>query len=236
MTPGNLSTVTSLALLRERAKSVRASYKRHWEALNNIKPQKFDWESPEGDADAVSRQDNLLRYIEDHLPLVDIYGRQIRSRNFASRRWAVASCNGGTCHRAWVALNAAIEEELRRRENGFEYPVADTGNNGAQVNEVPSFPLQYAIDNKLIEREMQAEYLGVKKPTVKDKLKAAITPAYETNNLEKEKRFQDQLEEKLAHERIERRPKKLGKRMIKQLRQQLNYNSRPSDPNSDNDS
>ena len=84
---------------------MRASYKRHWEVLKNIKPQKFDWESPEGDGDAVSRQDNLLRYIEEHLPLIEKYGRQIRSSDFASRRWAVANRSGGSRHRAWVALN-----------------------------------------------------------------------------------------------------------------------------------
>ena len=147
----------------------------------------------------------------------------------------MANRSCGSRHRAWVVLNAAIEKELRR-ENEVEEPLADTGNSSAQATEVPRFPLQYAIDNKRIEREMQAEDSGVKKPTVKDKLKAAITSAYETNNLEKAKRCQDQLEEKLAFERIKRPAKRSRKRMIKQLRQQMDYNSRPSDPNSDNDS
>ena len=120
MTPGNFSTVTSLALPRERAKSVRASYKRDWEVLKNIELENFNWESLEGHGDADSRQENLLRYIENHLPLIERYGRQIRSSEFASRRWAAAKRSGVSRRYAWVDLNAAIEEELRRSEGEVE--------------------------------------------------------------------------------------------------------------------
>ncbi len=41
LTPDNVRGATSLALLRTRARSVRANYKRYWECLRNLKPDKF---------------------------------------------------------------------------------------------------------------------------------------------------------------------------------------------------
>ncbi len=41
-----------------------ASYKRHWECLHNVKPEKFDWKSSEGDDDDSERHKALLQYIE----------------------------------------------------------------------------------------------------------------------------------------------------------------------------
>ena len=197
----------------------------------DIKPRKFEWESPEGDGDEVSKQDNLMRYIESHIPLIDKYRNQIRLSDKASMRWASANRSGGSRHRAWKALNAAIEAELLRRERLVE-PVEQES---AQAHVEVRYPLQYAVDNQRIERDMLADDLNIKKPTVKDKLKAAITSAYASNDLDAAKRAQDRLEEKLALERIKRRAKKSRKQMIKQLRQQMDRNSRPSDPNSDND-
>ncbi len=41
ITVRNLSQVTTLVLLRMRARTVQATYKRHWEYIANIKPRKF---------------------------------------------------------------------------------------------------------------------------------------------------------------------------------------------------
>ena len=70
ITRSNVELVTTLALLRERAKTVPASYKIHWEVLQNATPAKFMWTSPEGTGDLVERQERFLAYIEDHLPLI----------------------------------------------------------------------------------------------------------------------------------------------------------------------
>ncbi len=64
ITLDNIENVTTLVLLRLRAKTVRATYKRYWECFENVKPQDFEWVTPEGDGDALDRQDKLLHYIE----------------------------------------------------------------------------------------------------------------------------------------------------------------------------
>ena len=145
--------------------------------------------------------------------------------------WASANRIGGSRHRAWKALNTAIEVELLCREREVE-PVEQ---GSAQAHVEVRYPLLYAVSNRRIKRVMLADDLNIKKPTVKGKLKAAITSAYTSNSLNVAKRAQDRLEGKLALELIERRNRKSRKQMIKQLRQQMDRNSRPSDPNSDND-
>ena len=52
---------------------------------------------------------------------------------------------------------------------------------------------------------MNAEDLGLCSPTFKDKLRAVATNAYRSADIAKAKRFQDQLDRKLAIGRIKRR-------------------------------
>ncbi len=87
ITVRNLHQVTTLVLLGMRAKTVRATYKRHWKYIANLKPRKFLWDSPEGDEDAASRQKALLTYIEAHLPLIDSMATRIRLSEMATKRW-----------------------------------------------------------------------------------------------------------------------------------------------------
>ena len=234
----NVKDVTTLVLLRLRAKTVRATYKRHWECLRNIKPRKFEWTSPEGDGDASSRQEALLSYIEEHLPLIESYANKIRLSELMMYRWKQANRSGGDRHRAWGDLNEAIAAELRRREDEVVHPARADDDAGAQAHcdsQVPKYPLQFAADVARIERECLAGDLGVRKPTVKDKLKAAITNAYESNDIAEAKRKQEQLDRKLALECIRRRAKKARKRHVKRCRDAMNARPQGFDPNSDND-
>ncbi len=80
-----------------------------------------------------------------------------------------------------------------------------------------------------------AEDLGVRKHTVKDKLKAAVTNAYQVDDIAKAKRIQDQLDRKLALERIKRRAKKTRKRLSKKCRERMDTEPRGFDLNSDNE-
>ncbi len=73
-------------LLRERAKTVSADYKRHWEYLQVIKPDNFDWKSAEGDGDAANCQLRLRKYIDQHLVLVESYGKEISVSESAMKR------------------------------------------------------------------------------------------------------------------------------------------------------
>lgn len=87
----------------------------------DIKPQKF-----EGDEDSFANQDNLLRYIEDHIPLAENYGNQIRLSDKASMRWLSSYRSGGSRHRAWNIFNARIEAELLHCEIELEPVVQES--------------------------------------------------------------------------------------------------------------
>lgn len=78
--------------------------------------------------------------------------------------------------------------------------------------------------------ELLAEELGVPKPTLKNKLKAAVSNAYESNDLDRAKHISEQLERKLVLECVKRHAKQEQKTMVKQYRNQLDQTP---DPNSD---
>ncbi len=75
----------------------------------------------------------------------------------------------------------------------------------------------------------------MRKPTVKEKLKAAIANNYAVDNLAKAKLRQDQLDRKLALECVKGRNKKARKRAIKENRVRMDSRPRGFDPNSDNE-
>ena len=91
--------VTTLVLLRERAKTLRASYKKHWEVMRNITPTKVMFTSSEGTGDAVDRQERWLAYTEDHLPLIERFANRIHLSKEASVRWKNANRSRGSLRR-----------------------------------------------------------------------------------------------------------------------------------------
>ncbi len=213
-------------LLRLRAKTVRAGYKRHWERRKNIKPRKCKWESPEDDGDASDRQDKLLDYFEQHLPSIERYAYQIRLKESASARLRRANRIGGDRHHTWCDINIAIDIELSRRERSFFHSAQSATTTSAQAQNT-YYPLQFSADVSRIERELIAEYLGVHKPTFKDNLKAALVNAYETHDVAETKRRYDQIERKLALQLVRRRAKKARERRIRLVHNFFNS----SDPN-----
>ncbi len=103
ITVHDLSAVTTLKLLRLRAKTLRATFKRYWECMENIKPRKFGWDTSEGNGSAFDRQEKLLNYIEQHLPLIECYWYRIRSSKSVMKRWAKANRSGGDRHHTWAS-------------------------------------------------------------------------------------------------------------------------------------
>ncbi len=176
--------------------------------------------------------------------LIEEYARQIRLSPAATRRWSQANRSGGPRHKAWMNLNDAVADELSRREEIVQHDARMKNDNSAQarnsqgaqghgVVSPPVFPLQYAADNARIERECQTGELDVQKPMVKDELKEAINNAYNRSDFEEAKCRQDQLEKKLALERIKHQEKKTLKRNLKQCRARMDARPRGFDPNSD---
>ena len=172
-----------------------------------------------------------MRHTERHIPLIDKYRNQIPLSDKASMRWASANRSGGSRQGGWKALNMVNEAELLHREREVE-PVEQ---GSAQAHVEVRYPFQYAVHHRRIERDMLADGLNIKESTVKDNLKAAITSAYASNDLDAAKQAQDRLGEKLTLERIKRCTRNSCKQIIKKMCQQMGRDSRPSDPNSDND-
>ena len=140
----------------------------------------------------------------------------------------------GDCYRDWCQLNDAIAEELARRESEPD-PTARADLEKSAQAPVLQYPAQFAMDVKRIERELAAEEHGVRKATVNEKLRAAVTVAYQSNELAKEKRIQDQLDRKMAHKRVKRRAMKAHKLLLKQCRVRMDSRPQGFDPNSDDD-
>ena len=137
-----------------------------------------------------------------------------------------------------MVLNKAIAAEpLRREDEAVRSAQADNRANAqAQSNlNAPKYPAQFAVDIMIINRKCLVEDLDVRKLTVKEKLKAAVNNAYQYNNLALAKRAQEQLDRKLALERVKRRAKKAPKRIIKQSRAQMDTRTRGFDPSSNNE-
>ncbi len=129
-----------------------------------------------------------------------------------------------------MELNEAIAVELKRSEGEVGRTTQAGDHDGAQAQNnqpAPRYPLQFAVD--------WCEDLVVRKPTVKDTVKAVIAKNYAANNITQAKLRQDPIDRKLALERVTRRNKKAQKRTIKKFL--VRMDSRPSglDPTSDNE-
>ncbi len=232
LTTENIARVTTLVLLRERAKTVRADYKRHWECLQGVKPDNFDCKSPEGDGDAADRQLRLRQYIDHHLVLIESYGKKIRVSESAMKLWEQANRSGGPRRKGWTRLNKAIADELSRREKEMSIAAQADAGVSAQAHK---YQLQFTRDVERVERECPAEDISVQKPTVKYKMKAAITNAYNRGDLEEAKRRKDQLDRKFALERAKRRERKARKRRMQHCRVEMDTRPQVFEPNSDNE-
>ncbi len=105
-----------------------------------------------------------------------------------------------------------VTQELERRGEGTNSTGRTLGNlpdsmppkNGGTASFTSSRPQylwQFAKDNALIDREFDAENLGICKPTVKEKIKAEIFNAYAANDMARDRRAQDQVDKILEKER-----------------------------------
>ncbi len=117
--------------------------------------------------------------------------------------------SGRPHHKGLTRLNKAIADELSRREK--------EGSTSAQVNagvsaQAHKYPVQLARDVERVEHECLAEDIGVRMSTVKGKVKADITNAYNRSDSEEAKRRKDQLDSKFALDRAKRRERKSRKR------------------------
>ena len=95
-----------------------------------------------------------------------------------------------------------------------------------------SYPAEFAHQFHRIEKEMEAEELGVKKPTSNDHLIAARTVAFEKGDMATVEACDKIQERRRASRRAARARKKVRKAALKEY---VARTHGPSDPNSDNE-
>ena len=269
--PENVHLVSTIQLLRCRARTIRAHYKRMWEVTSNQKPAPFVWHSPERDGDDETTSRNVLRkYIADHVVQIERLRKQVECCAKKKHQLYLRNRSGGERHRMWQATNRAIMQELVKRGDDYELlpvsvaaavsipsdvaqanvadrvsPVglnsarAQTSSNAdSNINQVsqatagPSrqqYPRQYAVDVQRIERDMEADELGLSKPSRKQKITAAMVAAMAKGDMQEARSRQDHLNRINAQERMKAKRKRIRKRAIKQAHR--DYANR--DPNSD---
>ena len=158
--PENLHCVLTIELLRCRARTVLAHYKRMWEVVSNQKPVPFVWQTPErGNHDLRTSRNILRKYIADQMP-----GEVSPSANTS-----VAPVG--------VTLPPVLATVTRNTDNGAQVHgssgvVTGAGQGLAQTDN-PSvgpnrqrYSQQYAVDVQRIERQMEMEDIGLSKPNV----------------------------------------------------------------------
>ena len=245
-TPHNVRNATTLMLLRMRARTVRAQYKRHWEVLKDLKPEQFVFKTPEVGDSVTADEQRLKEFIQSHLIRIEALRSEIERSESAKVRLNKVNRSGGSRHRMWEARNEAVVNELLWREMN---PIAtsarakDTNSARAQIiNETPPpppdnstilqtqrFPQQYAADNLRIADDMELDDLGLSRPTRKDRIKAAMVRAIDCRDYALARQHQDELDRMAEHERRVRNAKKARRKIIAQCRRKMD---RPSEPNS----
>ena len=160
--------------------------------------------------------------------------------------YAQANRSGGPRHRAWLATNDTIFDEL---DWLYQHQRVDFRRHAsAQARDMPCaqarlvrdslhgptsrYTRQYAIDHQRIARQMEAEYLSLKKLWSKDKIIAAIVNARNRDDMNGARRNQDHMERIIALERIQSRSKRSRKRSITTCRNAMDARYRRQDPDS----
>lgn len=234
----NVHRASTLTLLRARARNIRATYERLWRCWsgNPIKPFVFD--SLEGDGDEASRISKLREYVDAHVRVVEDLRAKIERDEEANRRWKKANRGSGRLARMLRERDAAVIAELGRRQHEPDTTVSASANVTATTEPGPSaralYPATFADDVARIQREMDAEEAGVKKPSRGDRIAASRTCAYEKGDMDTVKRMDQLVEKRQATRRAARRRAKARKAELRNYIQGLER-TRASDPPSDHE-
>ena len=155
------------------------------------------FDSPERDGDStVQREDSLRRYIETQVRRVEEIRSKLDRAPQAKERFNLRNRSGGPRHRLWMGKNNVVTRELDHRDNNERIlrqgrwhsyranqvfsdlpPIRSQAPEGDKMRNGSSYPAQYAVDKNRIERRLQAEEMGLRQPTRKENLTAAILNA-----------------------------------------------------------
>jgi len=113
----NIARASTVTLLRERARDLRAVYVRMWRCFAGNKPTEFLYDSTEGDGGETSKMANLNSYIAVHVARVEQLRMELMRNAEAKKRWKKAQRSGGRLVREMRARSVAVVDELSKREH-----------------------------------------------------------------------------------------------------------------------
>jgi len=242
VTAANVRSATSLTLMRLRARTLRATYEKLWRCFANNERVPFVYSSHEGEGSDGERMENLRKYISAHVRRVEDLRTLVERNSSTKSRWKKANKGGGKRARMFAEREAAVIAELQYREtNGTigeeemdaraTSPVDDSAKTVTPV----LYPAAYAADIARIEREMEAEEEGVKKPSRGEKLTSARTSAYERGDMKAVKSIEATIKKRQDTRRAARHRKKARKEVVRAQLRDYAYQNRAPDPPSDHE-
>ena len=171
-----------------------------------------------------------LRVIED------LRGKVERSPR-SNAAWKKCHKGGGSQRRIFLERDAAVVQELSRREEeeaeGARAPPASIGSERSAP--VVSYPKQYAADVARIQKELDAEDHGIKKPSRGEKLVAARANACERGDREAVESVDASITQRQATRRAVRNRKKARNAAVAAQMRDYAFQNRTRDSLSDDE-
>ena len=184
-TAANVRNASTLTRLRIRARNIRSAYERLWRCHVDCNRVLFLYDSKEGDCDENARIQELRDYIAQHLCVVEDIRAKVERSTRSKAAWKKCNKGGGSRRRVCLELDAAVVQELsRREEEETESACEPTAPiRSERSTPVVLYPKRYAADIARIQKELDAEDYGIKKPSRGEKLAAAGANAFERGDL-----------------------------------------------------
>ena len=238
VTAANVRNASTLTLLRIRARNIRSVYERLWRCHVDGNRVPFLYDSKEGNGDDNARLQELRHYIAQHVRVVEDLRAKVERSPRSKAAWKKCNKGGGSRKRMFLERDAAVVQELSRREEeeGAEGARAPTASNGAERSApIVLYPKQYAVDVARIQKELDAEDYGVAKPSRGEKLVAARANAFERGDMAAVASVDATIAQRQANRRAARNRKKARKAAVAAQMRNYAFQNRTPDPISDDE-
>ena len=116
VTAANVCNASTLTLLRIRARSIRSVYERLWRCHVDGDKAPFLYDSKEGDGDDDSKIKRLHSYVTQHVRVVENLRAKVERSPWSKAAWKKCNKGGGSRRRMFMERDAAVVQELCRRE------------------------------------------------------------------------------------------------------------------------
>ena len=237
VTVANVRNASTLTLLRIRARNIRSVYERLCRYHVEFTRVPFLYDSKEGDGDDNERIQKLRYYISQHVRVVEDFRAKVERSPRLKAAWKKCNKKGGSRRRMFLEREAAVVQELSRREGekteGARAPTAPIGSE--RSTPVVLHPKQYATDVARIQRELDAEDHGIKKPSRGKKLVAARANVFERGDMAAVASVDATIARRKATHRAARNRKKARKAAVAAQMRNYAFQNRTPDPLSDDE-